>query len=313
MKRLAALAVSLAVLAFIWWRVDLAAIAAAARAADPGWLIAGLALVVPLTLITAWRFRLLARGAIGGGEAVRLILSASTLNLVLPSKLGDIAKAWALGRRHDVGGERALSIVVFEKLLDLASLLFWAVPALLWVGGRQPLYRLAALAVAGLLALLVLLLAPGGIGVRALGLIARFAPGAIGARAASFGEEWGGAVRWFWAQRRSAGIVAVSLGLWLLHLVQFWLFARALGPAIPLLDNVAFATLAILAGLVPLTMAGIGTRDAAIVFFYGPFLGAGAAAVLGVLATCRYLIPALCGLPFLSDYWRRARSVEAGG
>ena len=108
---------------------------------------------------------------------------------------------------------------------------------------------------------------------------------------------------------RAGGIVAMSVLLWGGHLFQFWLFARALGPAIPLLDNMAFATLSILAGLVPLTAAGIGTRDAAIVALYGPALGQGAAAVLGVLATMRYLLPALAGLPFLGDYWRRGRAL----
>lgn len=88
--------------------------------------------------------------------------------------------------------------------------------------------------------------------------------------------------RWLWAafsllrlamRFAPAGIVAMSFLLWGGHLFQFWLFARALGPAIPLLDNMAFATLSILAGLVPLTAAGMGTRDAAIVGLYGPFLG----------------------------------------
>lgn len=69
----------------------------------------------------------------------------------------------------------------------------------------------------------------------------------------------------------------------------------------------AFATLAILAGLLPFTMAGIGTRDAAILFLYAPYLSAGQAAVLGVLATVRYLAPALAGLPFMGDYLHRKR------
>ena len=70
-----------------------------------------------------------------------------------------------------------------------------------------------------------------------------------------------------------AGIVAMSFLLWGGHLFQFWLFARALGLAIPLIENMAFATLSLLAGLVPLTAVGTGTRDAAIVGLYGPFLG----------------------------------------
>ena len=307
-KKLIGLAVSLIVLALLWRAVDPAAIWAAMKQANPVWLIIGLAMVVPLTWVTAWRFRLLARSDVGMGESVRLILAASTLNLVLPSKMGDVAKAWVLVYRHRFAGERALSLVVFEKMLDMASLLAWGVPALLWVGGRDPVYGLAALAIGGLFALLALLLTPFPLTARMLRLVARFAPTAIGNKISRFEGEWTRTVQWFWSSRRAGGVVAMSFLLWGAHLFQFWLFARALGPAIPLLDNMAFATLSILAGLIPLTAAGMGTRDAAIVALYGPGLGQGAAAVLGVLATSRYIMPALAGLPFLSDYWQRDKA-----
>ncbi len=309
MKKAAGLIVSLAVLYLLWRAVDPAAIRAAARQADPLWLGVGLAMVVPLTWVTAWRFQLLARSDVGLAESTRLILAASTLNLVLPSKMGDVAKAWVLVYRHRFAAERALSLVVFEKMLDMASLLAWGVPALLWVGGRDAPYLLAAAAVGGLFALLALLLAPVPLTAALMRLCTRVAPGMLAARIARFEGEWTRTVQWFWSGRRAGGIVAMSVLLWGGHLFQFWLFARALGPAIPLLDNMAFATLSILAGLVPLTAAGIGTRDAAIVALYGPALGQGAAAVLGVLATMRYLLPALAGLPFLGDYWRRGRAL----
>ena len=309
MKKAAGLIVSLAVLYLLWRAVDPAAIRAAARQADPLWLGVGLAMVVPLTWVTAWRFQLLTRSDVGLAESTRLILAASTLNLALPSKMGDVAKAWVLVYRHRFAAERALSLVVFEKMLDMASLLAWGVPALLWVGGREAPYLLAAAAVGGLFALLALLLAPVPLTAALLRLCTRVAPGMLAARIARFEGEWTRTVQWFWSGRRAGGIVAMSVLLWGGHLFQFWLFARALGPAIPLLDNMAFATLSILAGLVPLTAAGIGTRDAAIVALYGPALGQGAAAVLGVLATMRYLLPALAGLPFLGDYWRRGRAL----
>jgi hypothetical protein len=70
---------------------------------------------------------------------------------------------------------------------------------------------------------------------------------------------------------------------------------------VPLLDNMAFATLAILVGLLPFTFAGIGSRDMAIVYFYGPYLSLGGAAFLGILATLRYVIPAIAGIPFAGE------------
>lgn len=304
MKRAVALAVSLLILALVWWRVDLRSILAAAAAADPLWLALGLAAVVPLTLGTAWRFKMLSRSPLGVGTAARLILSSSTLNLILPSKAGDFAKAWVLTRRYGVDGKLALSVVVLEKMLDLASLLFWGVLALLWIGPDTPLLAAAAAATAGLLLLLTLLLVPGLSG-GVLDALSHLLPGRAGALAAAFGRDWRETLAWFWSETgRAGGTLLLSLGLWAAHLAQFWLFARALG-FVPFLDNMAFATLSILAGLLPFTMAGIGTRDAAIVWFYRDWLSPGQGAVLGVLATLRYVLPAIAGLLFVRDFWDR--------
>ena len=64
-------------------------------------------MVVPLTLLTSWRLRQLMPRAErwGLGEANRLILAASTLNMVLPSKMGDIVKAYFMGERGHLEGE----------------------------------------------------------------------------------------------------------------------------------------------------------------------------------------------------------------
>ena len=72
-------------------------------------------------------------GQLGFGEANRLILVASVLNLVLPSKMGDLAKAWFMRDRGHLPGSLALSLVVFEKACDLLSLLAWCVFGLAWI------------------------------------------------------------------------------------------------------------------------------------------------------------------------------------
>jgi uncharacterized protein (TIRG00374 family) len=308
MRRVAGLLVSLAILGLIWWQVDIDAIFAATAAANPWWLVAGLATIVPLTLVTAQRFRMLSRTPISLSAATRLILGASTLNLILPSKMGDVAKGVVLTGRHGMDTKLAVALVVMERSLDMAALLFWGVLALLWVGRDEPLLLLAAAGTGALLGLLLVLLSPGRVAARLIGWIGGLAPRRVSQWIDDFADEWETGTRWLWAERsRGARVVLVSLAIWGGHLAQFWLFAQALGP-VPFLDNMAFATLAILAGLLPFTMAGIGTRDAAILFLYAPFLSSGQAAVLGVLATLRYLLPALAGLPFMGDYLDRQRA-----
>jgi uncharacterized membrane protein YbhN (UPF0104 family) len=80
---------------------------------------------------------------------------------------------------------------------------------------------------------------------------------------------------------------------------------------VPFVANLALAPLAILAGLLPLTLAGVGTRDAAILVLYRSVLTAPQAAAVGLLCTSRYVLPALGGVPFLNRYLSLVREDTA--
>jgi glycosyltransferase 2 family protein len=129
---------------------------------------------------------------------------------------------------------------------------------------------------------------------------ARLAPGKIGGKLEEMRGAWGEMHAAFWGHRLRLVVVALtSTGIWFLHLLQIWMFTIALRTDVPLLSALALAPLALLAGLLPLTFAGIGTRDAALVLLFAPYMAAADAAALGVLCTLRYFLPALGGLPFI--------------
>ena len=139
MKRLLSIVISLAILAVLYWKIgpeNRAQLLHIFRDCDPVWMTLSLGMVVPLTLFTAWRLQQLmpATGQLGFGEANRLILVASVLNMVLPSKGGDIAKAWFMKDKSGLSGSLALSLVVFEKSCDMLSLLLWCVFGMIWLG-----------------------------------------------------------------------------------------------------------------------------------------------------------------------------------
>jgi glycosyltransferase 2 family protein len=307
MHRLIALIVSATLLVLLYYLVDFANVIGAARAADVVLLAVGIGAIVPLVLGTAWRFSILTRTAsIGILRSIELTLIASTLNLFLPSKMGDVAKAAVLVNRDGMNGKLALSICLFEKALDLASLLLLGGIALLYVAGENSLLRVLAAATAVILFALAVVILPGGFMGRAAHFTDEFVNPRIGAFLKTFSETWESVTLWFWSdRRRAAAVLVLSLAIWAGHLMQFWLFAEAVGATIPILDNMAFATLGILAGLLPVTFAGIGSRDVALVHFYGPYLTPGEGALIGILATLRYVIPALAGLPFLGQSIQR--------
>ncbi|MCP4328531.1 MAG: flippase-like domain-containing protein [Alphaproteobacteria bacterium] len=315
MKRLISIAVSVAILGIIYWRIDFAALVASLVASDLLWLAAGLLALAPITAVTAWRFtRLVPDSAhIDLAEAVRLTLAASSLNLVLPSKMGDLAKAWFIRDRGHMTGSLAVALVVFEKTCDMLALLVWCVFGLLLYADKDALFWVMTVGVAGGLALGLTLLASSRITAGFFLIVSAKAPAPIGRAAAGLAEDWEAMHAYFWSDRRRVALIAaVSLVIWFMHLGQIWLLILALNAAVPFLDNLALAPLAILAGLLPLTFAGIGTRDAALIFFFAPFMAAPVAAALGVLCTLRYVLPAIAGLPFLGAYLAILRAHKSG-
>jgi uncharacterized protein (TIRG00374 family) len=260
-----------------------------------------LGMVIPLTAFTAWRLQQLMprSGQLPFGEANRLILVASVLNLILPSKMGDIAKAWFMKDRGHLDGSLAFSLVVFEKTCDMLSLLLWCAFGLLLYPAKDALFWGMTAAVSGALVFGVLLLGSQ----RLATAFFRFA------RLSRLSAAWAEMHAYFWASKaRLVTVALTSIFIWFLHLLQIWMFILALKAYAPFLANLALSPLAILAGLLPLTFAGVGTRDAALVLFYAPYFNAPTAAALGLLCTARYILPALGGLPFAGRYLTAAQT-----
>lgn len=304
-RKLVGVAVSLLILGVIYWQIDIGALYQALGRTRLDWLLIGIAMIVPTTMLTAWRLDLLmpAGRRLGIDESNRLVLVASVLNMVLPSKLGDVAKAHAMTRRGHLDGPAALALVVFEKAWDVLALLAWCVFGLL-AAPLAPEIRWPALLVIGTgFAVGLPMLSMPAVAERILAILGRVAPAGIADRIADLGGSWRATLDRFWADRwRAAGLIALSVFIWFLHLVQIWLFILALRVEAPFFANLALTPLAIFVGLLPFTFAGIGTRDAALIFFFQPWLLPPAAAALGLLCTLRYVIPALGGLPFAATY-----------
>lgn len=318
MKRLLSILVSLTILAVIYWKIDFRGLIQVFQNSNPGWMAVSLGMVVPITLITAWRLQQLMprprqgqKSPLGFGEANRLILVASTLNMVLPSKMGDIAKAYFMRDRGHLSGSLSLSLVIFEKACDMLSLLLWCAFGLLLYPQKDWLFWLMTLAVVGGLLVGGLLLASRSFAQMFFDVGQAIAPRKLKMKLSSLKTSWREMHDYFWSDRRQLVKIALtSVFTWFLHLLQIWFFILALNAWTPFLTNLALSPLAILAGLLPLTFAGVGTRDAALILFYQPYFSASTAAALGLLCTSRYLLPAIAGLPFLGQYLSTVRSLK---
>ncbi len=310
MKRFISIAVSLIILSIIYSKIDIQGLAAIFKNCDHLWMITSLGMVIPITMLTAWRLQQLIpnQATLRFLEANRLILAASVLNMVLPSKMGDIAKAYFMRDQGHLRGSLSLSLVVFEKTCDLLSLLLWCIFGLFLYPAKDLLFWIMTVGITIGFILGILILGSRQFSNYFFDVSQKVSSKKSREKLQELQKSWVEMQDYFWADKQQLlKISATSILIWLMHLLQIWLFILALKAWVPFWINLALSPLAILAGLLPLTFAGIGTRDAALVLFYQPYFDATTAAALGLLCTSRYFIPAIGGLPFLGQYLATVR------
>jgi coenzyme F420 hydrogenase subunit beta len=225
------------------WRIGPENCWSVVSGADPWWFLAACALSVPALAIKALRWQEILR-SLGFrstfGESMSVYAMGSLAGAVTPGKVGDLAKA-PLMVEHGIPLSSGIGASLFDRVLDGTVLL--------------------ALGIAGLLALPVL---PGR------GFIAAAAACALGltiATACVLRRVFASllrltSARW-WAVM--AATTGASLGLYYLSV---YFCAEAVGISLSFLDIIAGASVAAVLALLPVTVAGIGTRDAvfAVVF-----------------------------------------------
>jgi uncharacterized protein (TIRG00374 family) len=297
------LAVSGALLVALYRTLDVRLVAQTLLRADAVWLAISVGMIVPITYLRAVRFYWVAPpGALPGiAEAFRLTLVASALNVFLPAKAGDLVKSYFVATRSDTPAGVALSMAVYERLCDLFGLITCCL--VLWLIGQPQAadiprafwWLLTAIGVAcfGLitserLARLVRTVAQTAVSHRKLRKLHQLADG------------WPALLRVLGGRRR--WIVSYSLVLWLTHLVQLWLFTRALSVPVPFAVGASLSALALMAGQVPFTVAGLGARDVVLVVLLARYMTPESAAAMGVLISTRGLLPPLMGLPIMRGY-----------
>ena len=247
---------------------DLSAIGRALASAAPAAFAAAVAIWLVITALKAQRWRSILRTqgiALGYRRALHWYAAGLFLGGVSPGRLGELVKvAFIRDLGHPLG--RALFSAVMDRLLDLLALPAVVLGAMALYGGllADELGTLAAalgLGAAGLFALWRwrrLLAIP----IRAL------APAALRARAQVTVEDFLGEVGRF-GSRDGLALGTLTLATWVLYGASVAVLGLGLGlPTDPVYLGAA-ALLAALVGLLPVTVSGVGTRDAVFAVLLG--------------------------------------------
>jgi uncharacterized membrane protein YbhN (UPF0104 family) len=209
----------------------------------------------------------------------------------------------------------AIAIIVYERLCDMFGLIFWCLVG--WFVGRPEVTSLPLvfwLLLAGVGALCGILIMSEWAAARWRSLMMRLIPDGKLRKLRQLAVGWPDLLEVLRPRRQ--WIVPFSLLLWLAHLSQIWLFTVALSLSVPFTVCASLSAIALMAGQLPLTLAGLGTRDVALVVLLASYMAPESAAAMGVLISTRNFIPPLIGIPLMRPYlatvveearrWRRS-------
>lgn len=284
----------LLIYALMEWLGGVSEVKGALGDAHWGWLALGLGLVVANLAVVTQRFRTVAEAMeyeLGFRQCLEAILAAWPLGLLIPSRGGDFFRALVL--RDDFPPWKCSGAIVAERIVDLQNLcLFVATGCVLMGRWSWALILLGAWA--------------AGWGAVWAGV--RMSQSVIEMEAlASIRPKLQAAMEAFRAlsqrPRALTFLMMISAAAWLNMMLLMAALFMAFGLEVMWPVLFAYWPLALVVGMLPITVGGVGTRDAAFVgivaashpSLVGPALLA-ATLSYGVLTL---LIPALLGLPLL--------------
>ena len=276
------LAVSAALVAWIFSRTDFGEVWGAFRSADllPVLLAAALNPLGYYFSVSRWRLLLRAQGYdVPLGFLLRSFLVGVFFNSLLPGTVGgDAARAWQ-SSRAGTGKTRALAVVLVDRFLGLFTLMLFA-------GVGALLSPELTGAVPGLRAWVAVLLVGMGIGTALI----FFPPPALSRRVgtflASLPGKWGARSRHAWDSLRAfqgkagvlTGALAWSVGLQTMVVLNGYFLAKAVHVEQPLLVYFVLVPLAVFVMMAPVSINAIGVRENVWAFFFAALGVAGAAA-----------------------------------
>ena len=268
--------VSGAVIAYLLWRIDLGRTGEIIADADPSFLLAALGIFVATTWLMAWRWQVLldSKGIHEPlGWLTKLYFVGYAAGQVLPTAVGgDAIRIVEHARRRPDAKAEAAAAVLMERVLGAAATLLVVAVGLAIASGRYEDIRLVvwieAVFVAGTALFLVLLFS------RRTGrhLQERVFPLGRRLRLERPVTSLYLAMHGYRAQPRALLFVfAITVASQFVRIVGIWLCGEAVGVDVSPLVYFILGPLLFLVQMVPITLNGLGVREAFFVEFLARF------------------------------------------
>jgi uncharacterized protein (TIRG00374 family) len=272
--RIVRLAVATALTALILWKANPAAVAAVALRADLRWVLLAVALVVIDRTLMAHRWLVLlrpidARSRPPFRAVMRVFFVSTFLGTFLPASVGgDAVRAYGLAQLRVPAGP-AVASVLMDRLLGVLSIVLVGIAGLLFAPANDLVSTWAvalSLSVATVACLAGALIVFSGSAAALAHRVGQRLPMAALRRLAGDLAQATRAYARF--HRELTNVLAGSVAVQILRVLQAWCLGRALAIDAPPLVYFAFVPLILLVMLLPVSINGIGTSQAAFVWFF---------------------------------------------
>lgn len=256
---------------FILWQLDLGLIFRVVAGADGINVCLAVALQILVLLIKSCRWTILLRTQdviVRSGLAFRYYAVSGFLGVVTPGRVGELWKSVRLRIDAGIPLSQSLPATIVDRALDFYIYLIMGLSIILASGSFELIQPL------GVAFLILLIAAPVGLWNRKIfGALRRFAT--LIPLASSNATTWR-KVGDAWMKLRSPWLLAatlLSIMCAVLLFFQFWLLASSLDIKFPHPVHMSVTAVVLLKFItaIPVSIAGIGTRDVTLVYIFSHF------------------------------------------
>lgn len=310
MKRYKALGILLSVvlLAVVLYKVDFGKVATALRGADYRYLPLVVFIYLTSFLLRSWRWEVLLRPVkpgIGFGHLFSTIIIGWTANNLLPARVGELVRAYLIGKRESISKSASLATIVVERILDSFTLLVFLFASMLLLTNPLEILHFGLYVLAVFILILAILVFMTFKNVLALAYFKKamkILPDRLSASMIGLFESFLKGLQCLRDARQTLKGLTLSGGLWAIEALVYYLILRSFGLVLPIYAATVLLAVVNIGVILPSSPGALGTFQFFCVLGLGFFSvdKSTALALSVVLQSVMWFPVTLLGLGFLS-------------
>lgn len=288
----------------IIWNLNLAKILELFKNINLFYIILSVLIIIPLTIINALKWNVLIKSY---GITYPLIKSisarlvGSSIGIITPGRLGDLSRAYYLKEKISLG--KSLTTVVVDRIIDMLILFCFTITGIFafmtFYTGYTNAYMFIFVFFALFLVLIYLITKKGFAYIILKPFFRRLIPEGYKSKISEIFHDFYNGLE---LMKRRKTLILISVILcsvaWFIAVFQYYILALALNIPVSYQFLIIIVPVTVLLDTLPISLSGLGTRDAILIFFFS-FISLSAESAVSfslLILFVNYFIIGLAGL-----------------